>query len=188
MPAANPWPTNTCDGMRAVQPHELERFMELLNESTDERPLQAFLNQHRHFLSCLLEPGRNSWCFDRPRLGSELIPDFLLSTHNSSGYKWRLVEIESPTKSPLTRAGVPSQALNTALVQVRDWRGWLRSNISYAQSELGFTGLNAEAPAFVIIGRRASIPSAQLKRYEELSTPETTVMTWDRFADTLRRG
>lgn len=185
---ANPWPLNTCEGMRAATAHELDQFMAVLNESTDERPLQVFLNAHRHFLSCLLEPGQNSWCFDRPRLGGELIPDFLLSTYNSSGYKWRLVEIESPTKSPLTRAGIPSQALNTALAQVRDWRGWLRANISYAHAQLGFTGLNAEVPAFVIIGRRTSIKPAMLKRYEELSTSETTVMTWDRFADTLKRG
>src|SRR5437762_3239026 len=81
---------------------EILAFESVLNDARDERPLQTFLAAHRHLLSCLLPPGRGAWCFDRPRFGAELIPDFLLSTDNSAGIHWCMVELEGPDQRPLT--------------------------------------------------------------------------------------
>ena len=85
----------------------------------DESPLQIFFAAHPYLLTCLLPPGRDTWCWDRPRLGGELIPDFLLCTHNSTGYQWVMVELESPAVRPMTQAGLPASKLNQALSQVR---------------------------------------------------------------------
>jgi hypothetical protein len=128
-----------------------------------------------------------SW-LDRPRLGSEFIPDFLLCTENSTGAQWRMVELESPTASPLTRAGMASQKLNQAITQIKDWRTWLRQNIAYAQNQLGFHGLDAECGAFVVIGRRHAIDARHAARYRALSDDRTTVLTYDRLLDAITRG
>src|SRR5438132_3266173 len=171
------WPNHHCTEKSPSSSTELECFESVLNESKDERPLQIFLAAHPHLLTCLLPPGRGAWCFDRPRLGSELIPDFLLCTQNSSGMLWCMVELESPTRPPLTHTGLPSQKLTQALTQVRDWRVWLRANIAYAQHQLGFQDLDAECHSFVVIGRRHQIQARHAARDRELSDEFATIMT-----------
>ena len=167
---------------------ELLAFSNVLGDAQDERPLQDFLAGHPRLLVTLLPPGREAWCFDRPRLGSEFIPDFMLATQNSRGVEWRLVELESPTRAPLTQAGTPSQKLVHAISQVQDWRGWIRPNIAYARQELGLLDLDAECHAYVIIGRRHAVQARHATRYRELSDERITVMTYDRLMDAMRRG
>lgn len=183
----DPWPTKRCPEPRNLG-RLFEQFDTTLNEATDERPLQEFLAAHPYFLAQLLPPGSGAWCFDRPRFGSEHIPDFLLCTQTSNGYQWVLVELESPATAILTGQGVPAKKLNEALTQVRDWRGWLRQEISYAQGTLGYLNLNVGARAFVVIGRRDSLNAKHARRYAELSTAETTVMTYDRLRESITRG
>lgn len=163
----------------------LQSFREVVDQAADERPVQQFLASHPQFLRPMLPPGRRAWYFDRPRFGSERVPDFLLCTENSNGKHWVMVEIESPTRRVLTQKGLPSAKLVEAQTQIRDWRAWLRSNIAYARSELGFEDLDAECRAYVIIGRRDSIDPKLVTRYRELSTAKTTIMTYDRLLDAL---
>jgi hypothetical protein len=96
-----------------------------------------------------------------------------------------MVELESPTERPLTRPGRPSRPLNQALGQIRDWRSWLRRNIAYAESELGFHGLSAESRAVVVIGRRTSIDGRHAIKWRELSDAVTQVMTYDRLLEAI---
>lgn len=89
----------------------LPLMRETLNDAADEGPVQTFLASHSHLLTCLLPPGRDVWCWDRPRLGSEFVPDFLLCTRNSTGFEWVMVELESPTVVPLLQNGLPGAKL-----------------------------------------------------------------------------
>ena len=187
MPVDNSWPQNRCaDGDAPAS--ALAGLKSVLADAHDERPIQTFLAAHPHLLAGLLPLGRGAWCFDRPRLGAEFIPDFLLCTHTSAGMQWCMVELESPAHSPLTQAGLPTQKLNQALAQVRDWRTWLRANIAYAQNTLEFPGLDAECQAYVVIGRRHALRPRHVVRYRELSYGSTTTMTYDRLLDALARG
>ena len=188
MAGIDPWLKHRCVEKAIPSQAEFNLFKSVLNDAADERSLQTFLAAHPHLLICLLPPSRGAWYFDRPRLGSELVPDFLLCTQNSVGMHWRMVELESPTRPPLTQTGIPSKTLNHALMQVRDWRIWLRANIAYAQHQLGFCDLDAECHAFVIIGRRYSIETRHAVRYRELSDDRTTTMTYDRLLDAMTRG
>jgi hypothetical protein len=86
--AADPWPTHRCNRAETVPASLLAEFDEILKDAADERPLQTFLAAHPQLMTCLLPPGREARCFDRPRLGSEYIPDFLLCTRNSNGFEW----------------------------------------------------------------------------------------------------
>ncbi len=183
---SNPWPSQQClSGQPA--PSIWRLFEDVVADAADEASVQTFLAAHQQLLTCLLPPGRAAWCWDRPRLGGELIPDFLLCTHNSTGYEWVMVELESPTERPLTSPGRPARKLNQALGQIRDWRGWLRQNIAYAERQLGFDGLNAESRAVIIIGRRGSINGRHAAKWRDLSSESTRVMTYDRLLETIRR-
>lgn len=183
----DPWPDKRCLPSPTSDGY-IHLLQDTLADASDERPLQTFLAAHPHLLTALLAPGQGAWCWDRPRFGGELIPDFLLCTRNSTGEQWVMVELESPTQPPLTRAGLPTAKLNEALGQVRDWRAWVRQNIAYAHQQLGFRGLTAESPAYVIIGRRSAINAKHTAKYRELSSEKTTVMTYDRLIETIRRG
>lgn len=183
----DPWPGRRCP-TNSVPTGILPLLEQVLADARDEKPLQVFLASHSHLLTCLLPPGQGAWCWDRPRLGAELVPDFLLCTRNSTGIHWVMVELESPTRPPMNQSGLPSGKLGEALGQIRDWRGWLRQNIAYAQQQLGFTDLNAECLAYVIIGRRSSLQSQSIIRFRELSDARTTVMTYDRLLDAVGRG
>lgn len=99
-----------------------------------------------------------------------------------------MVEIESPAARPLTQVGLPASKLNQALGQVRDWRSWIRTNIAYAHTELGFVGLTAESPAIIVIGRRDGLDQAHALKWRELSDNLTQVMTYDRLLETIPRG
>lgn len=182
-----PWPGRRCSS-HCIPGPALAEFSAVLADAADERPAQVFLAAHPQLLSGLLPPGGDVWCFDRPRFGGEYIPDFLLCTRNSNGYQWILIEIESPAKPLLNGKGLPSAKLTEALGQVRDWRSWIRPNIAYAQTQLGYRDLTAEATAYVIMGRRANLNPKHATRYRELSDDRTKVMTYDRLIDSMARG
>ena len=173
---------------REAAPVIVDEFDRVLGDAPDESPLQTFLAAHGSLLGALAPPGSDYWCLDRPRFGSELIPDFLLASRTSEGFRWAMIELESPNTKALTKAGLPASKLAEALKQVRDWRGWLTDNVAYARAELGLKDIDANCPAYIIIGRRAVLDPAQAKTYRSLSTEDTTVMSYDRLRDQIGRG
>ena len=180
-------------GSRVTQGREptsrmVDDFLTVLGDATDERPLQRFLASFPSLLGPLAPPGGGYWCLDRPRFGSEYIPDFLLASATSAGFSWAMIELEDPNASPLTRAGIPSRKLAQALAQIRDWHMWITENIAYARNEIGLTDIAPSCAAFVIIGRRSGLNSSQLRQYTSLSTERLTVMSYDRLYDHMRRN
>lgn len=173
---------------REPAPAIVDEFDRVLSDAPDESPLQTFLAAHGSLLGAFAPPGSDYWCLDRPRFGSELIPDFLLASRTSEGFRWAMIELESPNAKALTRAGVPASKLAEALKQVRDWRSWLTDNVAYARNELGLKDIDANCPAIVIIGRRVALDPGQAKTYRELSSDGTTVMSYDRLRDQIGRG
>jgi Domain of unknown function (DUF4263) len=163
-------------------------FERVLGDSLDERPLQTFLASFPVLLSPLVQPGGTIWCLDRPRLGSELVPDFLLATITSVGFRWAMVELESPNEKALTKAGLPAKKLAEALKQIRDWRTWLTDNVAYARGELGLKDIEANCPAYIVIGRRGTLDPKQIKIYRALSADGTAVMSYDRLLDQINRA
>ncbi|HEY6644523.1 Shedu anti-phage system protein SduA domain-containing protein [Povalibacter sp.] len=182
------WPQCRVGGGREPPSALVDEFDRILSDAGDERPLQTLFASHPSLLGPLTRPGGEYWCLDRPRLGAELVPDFLLGTITSVGFRWVMVELESPLERPLTRGGVPAKKLAEALKQVRDWRTWLAENIAYARTELGLKDIDGSCHAYVVIGRRGSLDPAQIKTYRALSTADTTVMTYDRLRDVIGRG
>ncbi|SCB28325.1 protein of unknown function [Bradyrhizobium yuanmingense] len=166
----------------------VDDFERVLDDAADERPLQTFLASFPVLLAALAQPGGKIWCLDRPRLGSEFVPDFLLATVTSIGFQWTMIELESPAERPLTRAGLPAKKLAEALKQVRDWRTWLTDNVGYARGELGLKDIDSACAAFVVIGRRAGLDPKQIKTYRALSADGVTVMSYDRLLEHMSRA
>ena len=161
----------------------VEEFHYVLGDAADERPLQAHFAAQPTLLAPLAPLGSGYWCLDRPQLGAELVPDFLLASRSSAGFRWAMIELEGPNERALTKAGLPARKLAEALKQVREWRSWLRSNIAYARDQLGLTEIDAECRAYVIIGRRAALDPKQAHIYRELSDGMTTIMSYDRLLE-----
>lgn len=166
----------------------VDDFERVLGDATDERPLQTLLATFPVLLGPLAHPGGAIWCLDRPRLGSEFVPDFLLASITSVGFQWTMIELESPSEKPLTKAGLPAKKLAEAFRQIRDWRTWLTDNVAYARGELGLKDIDANCPAFVVIGRRGSLDPKQVKTYRALSADGVTVMTYDRLLEHMNRA
>ncbi len=91
-------------------------------DAIDERLLQRFFASAPVLLGPLAPPGRGYCCLDSPRLGAEFVPDFLLASATSAGFRWIAIELECPTVKALTKAGLPARKLADALGQIRDWR------------------------------------------------------------------
>ena len=163
-------------------------FEAVLGDASDERPIQQLLAASPTLLGPLVPPGGRFWCLDRPKLGAEYVPDFLLATSTSVGFKWLAVELESPMAKALTKDGLPARKLAAALGQVRDWRVWLSENVSYARGERGLKDIDGNCNAVVVIGRRSTLDPGQIKRYRALSTSGLTVMSYDRLTDTIRNS
>jgi hypothetical protein len=178
----SPWPGNYIEQRRPslLNVENLERS---LRDAKDERPLQTCLAATPVLLRTLGPTVTDVWSFDRPSFGGELIPDFLLASRLSTGISWTYVELESPNARALNNAGKPSGILNTALSQIRDWRIWLRENIAYARMHLGLEGIDAECEAVVVIGRRTMISGKHVLKYQALSQPNVTVMSYDRLVE-----
>ena len=165
----------------------VDEFERVLADALDERPMQRFLASAPVLLGPTAPPGASYWCLDRPQLGAEFVPDFLLASSTSAGFRWVAIELESPTVKALTKAGLPARKLADALGQIRDWRTWLTDNIAYARQERGLTDIDGNCDAVVVIGRRSSLDPRQIKKYRALSRDGIIVMSYDRLHDSIRR-
>ena len=173
---------------REPAPETVDEFERVLDDTVDERPLQKSLASSPVLLGPLVPPGGSYWCLDRPELGAEYIPDFLLATVTSVGFKWVAIELENPNVKALAKAGLPARKLANALGQVRDWRTWLTENVAYARQERGLKGIDGTCEAFVVIGRRSTLDPKQIKKYRALSSDGVTVMSYDRLLDSIRNS
>lgn len=154
-----------------------------VDSNASEPDLQSFLEAHPYILS-----QQFSHChhvFPKVRLGTQYEADFLCLDIPSSGYEWRAIELESPEKKVMTKAGRKTAQLEHALQQIRDWRSWVTQNLTYARNAtsnngLGLKDIQPHIYGYVIIGRRNSRPEgfnqirAQVLRDEQLD-----IRSWD---------
>lgn len=146
-----------------ISPREAAALREVIDGSTDERPIQDFLRDHPKFLVQALAGGHGRFQIAKPRFGSEYEPDFLVAEAHSFGLDWYLVEVESPKAALFRKDGRPRQAVHHAIDQIRDWRAWLASNRDYARKAradngLGLVGIDSQARGLIVIGRRSEFP------------------------------
>ena len=175
-----------------ISVQDCESFLELLNGEPNEGQVHRFLEDNSQFLVQALGAGHGRYQLSKPRLGAELIPDFLIAEMSSIGIEWYLVELESPVCPVERRDGLATQELNHAIGQVRDWRAWLRNNLDYArrpkdQSGLGLVGIDSRESGLIIIGRRHAYSSRYNEfRREMIDRERIVIHSYDWLIDVAR--
>lgn len=156
-----------------------------------EEKLQNHLTRHPYILS--EQFGHCHHVFPKVDLGGRYEADYFCLDIPSTGKEWFGIEIENPMLQVVTKAGHKSAKLENALQQVRDWRTWVRENLSTARGApqnggIGLEDINPDFFGWVIIGRRSSFTDEfneirrQVERDERIK-----IRSWDgivEWADT----
>ncbi len=153
-----------------------------------EKPMQVFLEENPITLLSLVSP-HTSWVFPRLALqeafGGGWEPDFLVCDWTSLGPEWTIVEIESPTKQPISRRG-PSKTLETAHQQIRDYRDALKRHSERHQGEALYG--HRQKHSWIIVGRRqAEQTILERDRLASRRDDGIEVASWDRLLDCCKQ-
>lgn len=172
----------------------IDQFELIVEQASDERPIQAYLQQNPQLLTVSLLGGRDRHCLPQKRLGSEYVPDFMLAEVDSLGIHWLVVELETPNSKVLTKRGDLEQHAREGVKQVRDWREWLTPNVYYARGRrseggLGLYDIADTVPALVLVGRRSRIiESSRAVRAQHRSWDRIDIHTYDWLIERARHA
>ena len=171
---------------------EIDRLEQIIGEARDEKPIQKYLEENPHIITTLLG-GRNRYCIPQKRLGSEYVPDFLISDTDSLGINWVLIELETPNSTIYLRTTDQlDEYTRKGVHQVQEWREWLTSNIAYARNKhsnngLGLLDIRPSCKAVVIVGRRVHLrETKEIARNQFRDDMNIHIHTYDWLLDQLR--
>jgi hypothetical protein len=158
------------DVRRRLAVDDIERLRTTIDTAADERPVQVLVENRPQLLTSLLG-GSRRFCIPHARLGSEHVPDFLISEVDSLGVRWVLVELETPNAEVTLRAeNQLDRHARKGLSQVAEWREWLQNNLAYARASrkdngLGLPDIRSNSQGLVLVGRRSRLHpnSAQVR-------------------------
>lgn len=147
------------------------------------------------------------------KFGNELQADFVFLTAFSGGFIVKFVELESSTDRILNKDGRMSARFNHAYSQIQSWKEYVQHRIKgtalgielerqFCEKEVLYPSLRGTNPfdntsryplsnpdcmlAFeyaIVIGRRASLSTAEIARKGSLWPEHTEVVSWDRLLD-----
>ena len=183
---------------KQITAQEVASLQELLDSNPDEQTVHIFLEGNPNFLVQVLGGGHGRYQIpksqSKPRLGSQYVPDFLISDMNSMGIHWYAIELESPRKRAFRNDGIQTSDLTQAISQITDWRDWLRDNIDYArrpkeQSGLGLIGIESRLSGLILIGRRDEYPERYNRfRRDMLEGMRIAIHSYDWLVDAARNN
>jgi antiviral defense system Shedu protein SduA len=110
------------------------------------------------------------------------VPDFIVCEWSSVGPDWFIVELESPTQSPLTQRGI-SQICNHAVEQINDYRTYIEEN-GYFLRENGWPKLHGQGEGIVVIGRRTDPGRSEAgDRLRNFRRQRVEIVSYDRLLE-----
>jgi hypothetical protein len=161
---------------------DVRAFEGVLADAGDEKPLQRHLTDHPMLLAQFLDGGHGRWVIPHKDLGGRFEADFIVG-HRWSGptWEWILVELQTPRlATPRNRAGKlflkngrMCEQLDEGLRQINEWRRWIAANRDTAQRDrtdmgLGLTGIAAQPPGLLLIGREADVTAEHAQMRQQL--------------------
>jgi hypothetical protein len=184
-------PPTTIRGLAPVEYQNLplkliKELRGVLDAAKDERPLQQFFEKHPAMLVTGTVSPHKAWVFPRPMLpkpeGGAWIPDFMICDWTSIGPKWTIIELESPTVSPLNAKGI-SGICRHAQQQIEDYRRHVAKNAALLRDG-GWPITGDRSPAWIIIGRRnEQRTTLGAERLASLRQYGIEVASYDRIVD-----
>jgi Domain of unknown function (DUF4263) len=171
----------------------LRRFSAALKQAETDRaeaPMQRFFEKYPEALVLSLVGARRAWVFPRlalqRALGGGFEVDFLLCDWASLGPEWTLIELESPTKRPLSANGI-SGACRHAQQQISDYRRTLQEHTERNNIE-GLLSGHRQKRSWIIIGRRIERSSVNRDRLADLRRDGIKVASYDRILHHLQQA
>lgn len=144
---------------RDATEREIDALQGTVETAPDERPIQVHLEANPHLLAGMLSGGHGRWVRPQVSLGGEVVADFFIADADSTGIRWRLIELESPTAREQIKSGEFAKEARHAIHQIEHWRSWLAANSDVAHRDrrehgLQLVDIDPGAPALILIGRR----------------------------------
>lgn len=126
-------------------------------------------------------------------MGADLKPDLVVVSDNYSyGFKYELIELESPHDKPFTARGHQSAKLTHALQQVEDWQRWLDKHPQSAKELLPSKAHSIwgdpQVSYTIVIGRRQEMLRNNEVRIQKASTYRCGIRSFDHLTDRLRHN
>ncbi|MCG6170153.1 DUF4263 domain-containing protein [Leptospira sp. FAT2] len=158
--------------------------------------------------------GHTKFVLNEFQLGNQYKVDFVVLLSYSGNWEVNFIELENTEDKLITKQGIPTKRLNTALSQVKEWKQFVENNrsivlqdlsracmksdlIKYHSTELepsNYSGQKLKDPdSFVrftyniIIGRRESINAKARQKINQFSEYDIKIMSFDGFIDIARK-
>lgn len=156
----------------------------MIETAADEAPIQKFLAARPYLLTPLLSASHGKWVRPQVRFGARYVADFLIADSDSTGIRWRLIELESPRVRVLGRSGQWLKEARKAQDQIRTWRHYIRENLDAvrkppSEEGLGLVDIEAGSPALILISRRSIVAKDPAWPRRELSESGVEMHTYD---------
>ena len=121
-----------------------------------------------------------------PHLGKEFVPDFIIGDVGSVGFRWVLIELETPRSGIyLSKGDELDKFARKGKNQIISWRNWIATQIAYARGRKSENGLRLfdireKSEAIVFVGRRSKLPdSKEAERHELRQSNAIATQTYD---------
>jgi hypothetical protein len=160
----------------------------LLDGNYKESAYHRFISRHAGFFfsdfNCYLS-------ISKLKLGSEYEADFVnIRDKRSNGIQYEFIEIEKPSSPLFTKVGIPSNDLNNALQQIRDWKRFLIDDKSFFRKFLPANSTRVITNSFlkfrIIIGRRTENDFINDKRNQIAAEAGVEIRSFDYLTDLLQ--
>jgi hypothetical protein len=169
----------------------VEEMQSVIAAAKDERPIQEFIENHPETLAALLG-GQDRFVLPQLALAGKYVPDFLVCDTDSLGFRWLLVELETP-QSAITLASKNEldASARRGVAQVKEWREWLQNNIDVARSPvkqdgLGLVDIRPRSEGLVLVGRRGLLnDNAGAMRHAYREESQIRIQTYDWLVERL---
>lgn len=126
-------------------------------------------------------------------MGAELKPDLVVVSDNHSyGFKYELIELESPHDRIFTSKGRQSAKLTHALQQLEDWQRWLEkysqnAKVLFPSKSHSLWG-DPQISYTVVIGRRNEMLRNNEVRIQKATKYHCSIRSFDYLTDRLRQN
>lgn len=186
--------------MKGTPMDKFTTLKDLVEENALEKSLQEYLENHS---TVLIDAVANPfWAFNYVmphfKLGSDLIPDFLIMSGQSNSYFIKIIELKRPGDRLFNKNKTISKQLNIVNTQLEQYTHWIEGHLDEFKKILhkGLSMIDKEfsenfswtrrfvVEAYVIIGRRNE-NEEELKAEKE--KPDYSIVSYDRLVDIEKR-
>jgi hypothetical protein len=175
---------------RMIVARDIDALRGVIEAALDEQPIQLFLQERPYLLTALLGGGHGRWLRSQVSFGGIYYGDFAIADADSTGIRWRLVELESPCVAVFGAKGQFLKEARKAQDQIATWRHYIAQNPDQARKPredggLGLVGIDAGAPGLILISRRATVARDEHWRRRELEAEHVQMHTYDWLIEQL---